>query len=169
MHGFDTPKNHVHLVRGFLLDNCVPLGYCGHMLSGIRIFSSDGIWRQILTDLNATVLDAPNTTDLNLDDMDLPGVVSPMELKALLLNASDNSHVLQEFFGTSVSLPYIQGRLVVALYKSGGMTSPELKVAMGYASDTSTHTVDTAIYQLRRRFGRDFIINNNGVYKLGRV
>ena len=139
------------------------------MLSGIRIFSSDVIWRQILTDLNATVLDAPNATDLNMDDLELVGAVSPIELKGLLLNLSDNSRILKEIFGTPTSLPHIQGKVVVALYKNGGMTGGELKAAMGYAVGTSTHTFDTAIYQLRRKFGRDFIINNNGVYKLGGV
>lgn len=104
-----------------------------------------------------------------MDDMGLTGPISPMELKAMLLDASDNSHVLCQIFGAHIALPYIQGRVVVALYKSGGMTAPQLKMAMGYASDTSTHTVDTAIYQLRRKFGRDFIVNNNGVYKLGRI
>ena len=139
------------------------------MLSKIRVFSSDAIWRQILSDLNATVLDAPNATDLNLDDMGVMGPVSPLELKALFLDASDNSRILHKIFGAHTALPYIQGRVVVALYKSGGMTASQLKIAMGYASDTSTHTVDTAIYQLRRKFGRDFILNNNGIYKLGRI
>lgn len=139
------------------------------MLSGIRVFSSDSVWRQILTDLNATVLDVPNPTDLNLDEIDICTPLSPIELKAVLLVACDNSRLLNEFFGEAVSLPYIQGKVVVALYKSGGMTASELKSALGYAADTATHTVDTAIYQLRRRFGRDFIVNHNGVYKFGRI
>ena len=41
------------------------------MLTGLRIYTSDQIWRQILTDLNATVVDAPSATDLNMDDMDI--------------------------------------------------------------------------------------------------
>lgn len=142
-------------------------GIYEYMLTGIRIFTSDIVWRGILTDLNATVLDAVTPTDLNLDDMDIRLPASPLELKAILLGAGDDSRILNKIFGRSVSLPYIQGRVVVALYKSGGMTSGELKSALGYAINTSTHVVDTAIYQLRRLFGREFIINLDGVYKLG--
>ena len=169
MYGFDIPKNHMRFACGFLLDNRLSLVYCDNMLSGMRIFSSDSVWRQILSDLNATVLDAPSATDLSIDDLELSGAVSPMALKGLLLSLSDNSRILGEIFGAPTSLPHIQGKVVVALYKSGGMTSAGLKSAMGYAANTTTHTVDTAIYQLRRRFGRDFIVNNDGVYKLGRV
>ena len=168
MHGFDT-SNHARYARGFLLDNCVALGYCCYMLTGVRVFTSDNIWRQILADLNATVLDAPSLTDLNLDEIDICTPISPIDLKAALLAACDNSRILGEFFGEPVSLPYILGKVVVALYKSGGMTALELKSALGYAADTSTHTVDTAIYQLRRKFGREFILNSNGVYKLGGI
>lgn len=139
------------------------------MLSGIRIFSSDPIWRHILTELNASVLDVPTVTDLDLADLDIDVSIQPIELKARILSATDNSRILSQIFGKPTALPYIQGKLVIALYKSGGMSSSDLKRVLGYAADTSTHTVDTAIYQLRRRFGRDFITINNGVYKLGRI
>ena len=168
MHGFDTP-NHVLIARGFLMDNINHIGYRRRMLSGIRVFTSACVWRQILADLNATVLDAPGAMDLNLDTLELNNPVSPMELKALLLSACDNSRLLNEFFGAPTFLPYIQGKIVVALYKSGGMTATELKSTLGYAADATTHTVDTAIYQLRRKFGREFITINNGVYKLGGI
>lgn len=139
------------------------------MLTGLRIYTSDQIWRQILTDLNATVVDAPSATDLNMDDMDIPQPVNMLQLRSLLLSAADNSGILARIFGTPVSLPRLQTQIVVALYKSGGMTSPQLKNALGYAADTSTHTVDTAIYNLRRAYGRDFIINKNGIYTLGGI
>ena len=139
------------------------------MLSGIRIFSSDPIWRHVLSELNATVLDAPTVTDSDFADLDITGPIHPMELKARILSATDNSRILNQIFGAPTSLPYIQGKLVIALYKSGGMSAADLKHALGYAADTSTHAVDTAIYQLRRKFGRDFITINNGVYKLGRI
>lgn len=156
-------------MRGFLLDILDSLGYCNHMLSGIRIFSKDKIWRHILSELNAVVLDAPTVTDIDFSDMDIVDTISPLELKARILSISDNSRILSVVFGAPTSLPYVQGKLVVALYKSGGMSSTELKRVLGYASDTATHAVDTAIYQLRRKFGRDFIVTCNGVYKLGRI
>ena len=156
-------------MRGFLLDNLFGMLYLNYMLSGINIFTNDSIWRQILKELNANVLDAPNHTDLNLDDLELKGAISPMELKTLILGACDNYRTLSKIFGCQTQLPYIQGKIVIALYKTGGMTALELKRALGYAIDTSTHAVDTAIYQLRRKFGRDFVVNENGVYKLGRI
>lgn len=139
------------------------------MLSGVRIYASDTIWRQILTDFGATVLDAPNPTDINFDNFDISGPLGPLELKSLILSANDDATVLREIFGADVSLPRQQTQIIVALYKSGGMTGNELKVALGYAPDIATHTIDTAIYQLRRTYGRAFITNTNGVYRIGKL
>lgn len=139
------------------------------MLSGVRIYTSDTVWRQILTDLNATVLPAPTITDLNLDDIAINGVISPTELKSAILGANDSGTIIRTIFGTDIAMPRLQMQLVVLLYKTGGMTADELKRALGYAPDVATHTIDTAIYQLRKAHGRDFIQNNNGVYKLGRI
>lgn len=139
------------------------------MLQGVRIYTSDTIWRQILTDFGATVLDAPTTTDINFDNLNISSPLTPMELKSAILNANDNAAVLCEIFGADVSLPRLQAQIIVSLYKSGGMTGNELKDALGYAPDVATHTVDTAIYQLRRAYGRGFIINSNGVYRIGKL
>lgn len=139
------------------------------MLNGIRIFASDQVWRQILSDLNATVLDAPTPADINFDDFNITPPISPLELKTLILGASDNTDIINQIFGRSVALPRLHGQIVVALYKSGGMTVAELKDNLGYAQDASTHTVETAISQLRKAYGREFIINTSGVYQLGRV
>ena len=139
------------------------------MLSGIRIFSADSVWRQILGDLGARVIDTPDAAYLNFDELDVPHGITPLELKSIILNVADNGHVLRGIFGCDVSLPRLQGQIVVLLHKSGGMTINELKHALGYAPDVTTHTVDTAIYQLRRVYGRGFIKNTNGVYTLGRI
>ena len=139
------------------------------MLSGIRVFSSDIVWRQILADLNAVVLDAPHATDINLDNLELGLPASVLDLKTLLVQAGENNHVLEQIFGHKVSLSRLQTQIVIVLYQTGGACTNELKKALGYAPDTSTHAVDTAIYQLRKTFGHEFIINNNGVYKLGRI
>lgn len=139
------------------------------MLKGVRIYASDTIWRQILTDFGATVLDAPNTTDINFDNLNISVPLSSLELKSAILNANDEAAVLRNIFGTDVSLPHLQAQIIVSLYKSGGMTGNELKAALGYAPDIATHTVDTAIYQLRRTYGRGFIINSNGVYRIGKL
>lgn len=139
------------------------------MLNGVRIYASDTIWRQILTDFGATVLDAPNSTDINFDNLNVSGPLTPLELKSLILNANDDAAVLRDVFGADVSLSRVPAQIVVALYKSGGMTGSELKVALGYAPDVATHTIDTAIYQLRRAYGRGFIVNTNGVYRIGKL
>lgn len=139
------------------------------MLNGVRIYASDTIWRQILTDFGATVLDAPTTTDINFDNLNISSPLTPMELKSAILNANDNASVLREIFGADVSLPRLQAQIIVSLYKSGGMTGNELKAALGYAPDVATHTIDTAIYQLRRTYGRGFIVNTNGVYRIGKL
>lgn len=153
----------------FLLDNGRYGVYDLYMLNGIRIFSSDPTWRQILGDLNATVLNASTPTDVNFDDLDISVPLSAMELKSIILGAGDNSVILRRIFGRDVNLPRLQTQIVVWLYKSGGMTATQLKNALGYAPDATTHTVDTAIYQLRKTYGREFILNNGGVYSIGKL
>ena len=145
------------------------IGYDDDMLNGIRIYTSDATWRHILTDLGAAVLDRPDMAGVNFDTLDVPVRVSVVELKSLILAALDNTDMLQQIFGGPVSIPRMQARIAVLLYKTGGMRSDEIKAALGYSPNTATHTVDTAIYQLRRAYGRDFIINDDGVYRLGRL
>ncbi len=139
------------------------------MLNGVRIYTSDTIWRQILTDFGATVLDVPNSMDINFDNLHIVPPLNSMELKTVILNAGDQATILRAVFGTDVFLSHQQSLIVVALYKSGGMTMHDLKNVLGYAPDVATHTIDTAIYQLRRTYGREFIINTNGVYRIGKI
>lgn len=143
--------------------------YSVHMLTGLRIFTSDPYWRAIVADLNAVVVDDVNYADVDLDSLDLHMPVAPLELKSTIISALDDTKVLVSVFGHPVDLSPIQRNIVVRLKKSGGMTADELKVALGYARDTTTHTVDTAIYGLRKLFGRDFIINENGIFKIGGI
>ena len=140
-----------------------------YMFTGIQIFSSDPIWRQIFSDLNATVHEKPSISVINFDDLSVPPSVGLMELKSLILDAADIGRVLYEIFGKNVSLPQIQSQLLVLLYKSGGMTANQLKHALGYAPEAATHTVDTAIYQLRKTYGHNFIRNTKGVYSIGEL
>lgn len=139
------------------------------MLNGVRIFASDKIWRQILADFGATVLDAPTAVDINFDELDIHDIISPLRLKALILSATDGADVLVRIFGRHVSLPYLQSQIVILLYKTGGLSASGLRGALGFAPDVTTHTIDTAIYQLRQKYGRDFIKNIDGVYKIGRL
>ena len=139
------------------------------MLNGIRVYSADPYWRNILIDLGATVLDAPNVMDVNFDSLNISMPISPMQLKAALLDATDSSNIIRKIFGHNVRLSNLHTQIVVQLYKSGGMNVGTLKSALGYSADAATHTVDTAIYQLRKLYGHEFIINDGGVYKIGKL
>lgn len=140
-----------------------------HMLNGIGIYSSDSVWRHILGDLGARVTDVPTMADLNFDAMNITPPLTVTELKSIILGATDNSRIMGAVFGRDVRLPRLQMQIVVWLYKTGGMSGGDLRAALGYAPGVATHAVDTAIYQLRRTFGRDFIKNNNGIYSIGTI
>lgn len=140
------------------------------MLDGIRVFTKNELWRRILSELGAVVSNVQTGTDIDFDAINLANVpMSPVEIKAALLSAQGNDKILKQIFGRPVSLPGVQARVVVALAKSGGMRAADLKDALGYSRDAATHTIDTAIYQLRRTYGRDFIQNDRGVYRIGKI
>ena len=165
-----TPQNHCDSVTVvFLLDNMGLIRHTVNMLSGMRIYTSDSVWCQILGDLGAIVTDVAGATDINFDKLNLKQPVTITELKAAVLDASDNDSVINELLGKNAKLTRLQKMLVVALHKSGGMNGEELKVALGYAPDATTHTVDTAVYQLRKIYGHEFIKNDCGVYKIGKL
>lgn len=144
-------------------------GYSITMLTGIRIYSSDALWQKILSDLNATLTDSPGVADVNFDTLAISGPITPLALKSLILSALDNSDIAKKILGAHRKLPPLQARIVALLYKNGGMSVMDLKNALGYSPGASTHVVDTAIYQLRRTFGHDFIQNKNGMYYIGTV
>ena len=139
------------------------------MLSGIRVFSTDPMWQRIAAEFNATVVDDVMFADVNIDSLQLKTPVSPIKLKSAIVAAIDNTKILESVFGRPVSLSRLQTQVIVRLYQSGGMTANELKIALGYAENATTHTVDTAIYGLRKMFGRDFIKNDRGVYKIAGI
>lgn len=139
------------------------------MLSGFKIFSSDPVWQQIVTEFGAAVTTDSVLCDVNLDTLNLKTPVSPSLLKSSIIAATDNTAIIDSVFGEHVSLSHIQSQIVTLLYKSGGMSADDLKVALGYAPDATTHSVETAIYELRKLYGHDFIKNINGIFKLGRI
>lgn len=141
------------------------------MLNGMRIYSSDKVWRQILTDLHANVTDTkiPGVIDFDALNINLATPITPLKLKSLILNAHNNSDIIRKLFNDDVQLPDLQEQILILLYKTGGMTVSELKTALGYCPGVTTHTVDTAIYLLRKAYGHDFIQNKNGIYTIGRI
>ena len=139
------------------------------MLSGIKIFSSDEYWRRIAFDFGATLVDNAKFADANIDVLRLKLPITPIAFHAAIIAASDNDAIITKVFGRHVELSPIQKQIIVKLYQNGGMSAEEIKIAIGYAKDTATHTVETAIYGLRKMFGHDFIINENGLFKIGGI
>lgn len=137
------------------------------MLNDIRIYTTDAIWRQILTSLGAVIVDDQSVAELNLDQMDVATNISPIELKSLVLNTveTNQQNIIKKIFKKSIMLPQLQMQIVVLLYQTGGLSGEKLRSIL--APDITTHTIDTAIYQLRKTYGRDFIKNENGKYIIG--
>ena len=139
------------------------------MLENIKIYASDKYWNLILTDLGACVVDNPDVADVIFDDIAIQNPISVDELQALILSQFNNNDIIHDVFGRDIVLPQLQRKIVVALYKQPNIQINELKKAVGLTPDITTHSVENAIYQLRKTFGHDFILNENGGYKIGRV
>lgn len=139
------------------------------MLHHIRLFTADPVWRQILLSLSATVVDDAKLANVNLDALEIDPQISVLELKAMILNAMDCNQqaIVNRLFGRPVNLSALQMQIVVLLDQTGGLSAHQLRTIL--APDIATHTIDTAIYQLRKVFGRDFIKNENGKYFIGKL
>ncbi|MBN1281464.1 MAG: hypothetical protein JW985_00655 [Alphaproteobacteria bacterium] len=139
------------------------------MLNGISIYATNKVWRKILIDLGATLVDDSKLADLNFDSLEVPDNLTPIELQSIILNTIDTNQreIIKKIFKKSEVLPSLQKSIVVLLYKTGGISASDLKSVMGYSPDIATHTIDTAIYQLRKTYGKDFIKNENGKYFIG--
>lgn len=146
------------------------IGYCEIMLENIKIYTSDICWNHILTDLGAVLVDNPNIADVVLDDIDIKAPISVVDLQKIILDCLNNQDIIKDVFGDNdIVLPTLQHKIVVLLYKNPGITMNELKNALGVMPGVTTHAVETAVYQLRKKYGHDFIQNTNGKYKIGRI
>ena len=143
--------------------------YCESMLENIKVYASDECWKHILADLGATIVDRPNMADVVFDDINIVTPVSVQELCGLVFSNKNNTDVIRNVFNRDIVLPELQHKIVVLLYKNPDMTLCDLKNALGILPDVSSHAVETAIYQLRKKYGHDFILNSNGKYKIGRI
>ena len=139
------------------------------MMENTRIYTADKYWRQIFTDLGMVVVDSPNVADVVFDDIDIKKPISIMNLQNIILNQLDNADIVREVFGSDVALSNLQHKLIVILYKKPDITMRELKTALGLSPDITTHSVETAIYQLRKKYGHNVILNTNGKYKIGQL
>lgn len=139
------------------------------MMENTRIYTADKYWRQIFTDLGMVVVDSPNVADVVFDDIDVKKPISIMNLQNIILNQLDNADIVREVFGSDVKLSNLQHKLIVILYKNPDITMRELKMVLGMSPDITTHSVETAIYQLRKKYGHNVILNTNGKYKIGQL
>lgn len=139
------------------------------MLENITIYTSDEYWLRILTALGANVVKTPENADVIFDDITIYAPISVDDLQRLILTQFNNDDIIRNVVGTDVSLPKLQRKIIVALYKNPDIKISELKQAVGIIPDIATHSVENAIYQLRKIYGHDFIQNINGKYKLGSV
>ncbi len=140
-----------------------------NMMENIRIYTSDKYWNQICNDLGMIIVDSPNVADVVFDELDIDKPISIANLQNIILNCVNNVDIIHDIFGKDVVLSNLQRKLIVLLYKNPNITMRELKSALGVLPDMTTHAVETAIYQLRKTYGHDFIINTNGTYKIGRI
>jgi len=139
------------------------------MAEVIKIYTADEYWKHIFTDLGMMVVDSSNIADVNFDDIDIHLPISVVELKNVIFKHFDAQDIITNVFGNYVVLPELQEKIIVCLYKNPDISINELKSNLGFLPDMTTHTVENAIYQLRKKYGHDFILNTKGKYKLGRI
>lgn len=139
------------------------------MIENIRIYTADKYWNQIFTDLGAVIVDSPSIADVVFDDIDIDMPVSIIDLQNIILNCVNNTDIVHDIFGTDVTLSNLQRKLVVMLYKNPDITMRDLKTVLGVMPNITTHAVETAVYQLRKKYGHNFILNNHGKYRIGQL
>ena len=139
------------------------------MADNIKIYATDEYWRHIFVDLGATVVDAKNIADVIFDELGVVAPVSVSYLKSIIFNSLGNQEIIKSIFGEYIILPSLQHKIIIALYNNPDISINELKELLGVLPDMTTHTVENAIYQLRKKYGHDFIINTKGKYKIGQL
>ena len=139
------------------------------MLSNINIYTSDKYWGSIFSDLGAVVVDSANLADVVFNDKNIKTPVSINDLANMILNQVNNSDIIHTIFGYDVHLSNLQRRIIVLLYKNPNISIQMLKQALGITPDIASHATETAIYQLRKKYGRSIIQNTNGKYKIGHL
>ncbi len=123
------------------------------------------VWRGILTDLGAQFSSRESADVVFSTDKK----ISPCELKAEIIRLRDvrESAIIKKICG-GTALSGSQKKIIIALHRAGksGADAAELQYHLGYAPGADTNAVGTAIYQLRKIFGKEFIKHEGGKYKL---
>ena len=127
------------------------------MLNRIRLSTDDSYWAGILSDLGAIVsaANAPNggirfvAPGEKLSASELAGHIERLKAGRLKELGADE-------------LSEAERNLLLALPG----TASELKTLAGYAEGSKTHTIETLVYNIRKKMGAGFVKLNNGVYEL---
>ena len=139
------------------------------MLGNIKVYTSDKYWAHILTDLGVCIVDTPDVADVMFDDIKIQTPISVNDLQNIILSRFNNNDIIRDVFGQDIVLPELQRKIIVVLYKNPNVDIHKLKEMVGVSPDITTHSVENAIYQLRKTFGREFIFNDKGGYKIGHI
>ena len=139
------------------------------MMENVKIYTSDKYWSRILTDLGASVVDSCELADIDFDKIDFDNSITIDELKKVIFDSLENRDIITSVFGKYIVLPNLQHKIIVALYKNHDISIRKLKEIVGVLPDVTSHTVENAIYQLRKIYGHDLIQNVNGKYKIGHI
>ncbi|MCL1786258.1 MAG: hypothetical protein FWG39_03895 [Alphaproteobacteria bacterium] len=137
------------------------------MLSGVTFFTTDDIWSEILSDLGATP--APrNIADLVFNPKDFALPAPALGLKAEIMAKIDASRdaAVRRVAGPDACLSPLLAKIITLLYRAGesGIAAADLRAALGYAPNATSHALDTAICSLRKQFGQGFIRTENEKY-----
>ena len=139
------------------------------MAGNIKIYATDEYWRHIFVDLGAVVVDSKNIADVVFDNLNMSLPISISNLKSIVFKSLDNQEIIKNIFGEYIILPVLQHKIIITLYNNPNISINELKNLIGVLPNVTTHTVENAIYQLRKKYGHDFIINTKGKYKIGHI
>ena len=126
--------------------------YNVRMLNRINISTDDKAWARILSDLGARV------TPFGIKFAPPAGKISAAELSRRVDEMIESR--IAELGAEKLS----DAERGLTLLLPG--TAAELKAAAGYAESSATHTVETLVYNIRKKMGADFIKLENGQYKL---
>jgi hypothetical protein len=131
------------------------------MLAGITFYTDNTVWAGILSDLGATAA-SRDIADIVFISPDTR--ISSIELKSRLLEQIDRERTVATTGYKNLSDN--QTKIINLLVRAGkhGITADSLKIALGYATDANSHALDTAIYNLRKTFGAEFIKTTGGKY-----
>ncbi|MDR1071450.1 MAG: helix-turn-helix domain-containing protein [Rickettsiales bacterium] len=122
------------------------------MLESIALWTDDSHWRGILSDLGAAV--SPR-------GMNFPAPAKKLSVPELAGYADElGSRRISELGAGGLS--DAERRLVLLLPAN----ARELRPLMGYGEGSATHTIETIVYNIRKKLGGDFIKSENGEYRL---